>query len=100
MLTEIPVGRHWIEIRCVPRKELDSGTIGHFCTRNGLSIVVADDLSPVMLEETLNHEIIHSWFYLSGLQNLLDENMGEAICDSFSAYLAQLIEHVCDTSKT
>ena len=94
MLDQVPVGRHWVTISRVPRKELDVGTIGHYCTRAGLSIRVADDLEQMMEKETVCHEIIHSWFHLSGLQNVVNEDMGEAICDSFSAYLAQLLDLV------
>lgn len=46
---------------------------------NDLTIKIKSNLSDEMFFSTLNHEISHCGFFLSGLSELLDEKMEEAI---------------------
>lgn len=50
---------------------------------DGDAIYILDGLSEAKTKRIITHEIAHAVLAISGLSNLLDNNLEEAICDAF-----------------
>lgn len=55
--------------------------MGHFEEdQMGMRIVLRENLSKEMMNRTLNHEVFHALLTISGLDEMMDEKIKEALC--------------------
>lgn len=57
----------------------DEDTLGFF---DGDAIYVLKTLHPEKQKRVITHEIVHAILSISGLSNLLEDSLEEAICDA------------------
>lgn len=60
----------------------DSNSIGYF---DGKSIYLLNTLEGETKNRVLTHEVVHAILNISGLSNLLEDNLEEAICDAMES---------------
>lgn len=80
----------------------DDNNLGFF---DGTRIYLLATLNKDQKKRILTHEIIHAFLHISGLTNLLDEKLEEAICDSIenlvdSDYQGVLCQLTSSNAKT